>query len=39
MKHPYLAKHGMLLDYDGTFKYTNSKAIDLALYIGKMYPE
>ena len=37
-KHPELSKHGIeLIDYDGTFEYSH-KAMDLALYLGKMYP-
>jgi len=38
-KHPELSKHGIeLSEYDGTFEY-GSKAMDLALFIGKMYPQ
>jgi hypothetical protein len=36
-KHPELNKHGIELTDYGTFEY-GYKAIDLALYLGKLYP-
>lgn len=37
-KHPELSKHGIeLTEYDGSFEYS-AKALDLALYLGKMFP-
>lgn len=36
-KHPELNKHGIEFTEFGTFEYSN-KAMDLALYLGKLYP-
>ena len=36
-KHPELNKHGIELTDYGTFEYS-SKAMDLALFLGKLYP-
>lgn len=36
-KHPELNKHGIELTDYGTFQY-NYKALDLALFLGKLYP-